>query len=56
MYDYTALAAMEQAKDILQQALSGLTKRIEEEKFRAIENEEGEIISVMDDQINKTNR
>lgn len=48
MYDYTALDAMKQAKDILQQALSGLNKRIEEEECRAVENEKGEIISVMD--------
>jgi molybdopterin synthase catalytic subunit len=30
MYDYTALTAMEQAKDILQQALNNLTTRIKE--------------------------
>jgi len=28
----------------------------EKEEFRVTENEEGEIVSVIDDQINKTNR
>ena len=40
----------------LQQLSNDISRCIEEEEFRAIENEEGEIVSVIDDQINKTNR
>ena len=40
----------------VQQLLNNIDSSVEEEEFRPIENEEGDIISVMDDQFNKTNR
>lgn len=63
MYDYSKVEKLKQIKyDVQettnrpQQLSNDLDRYIEEEEFKAIENEEGEIISVMDDQTNKTNR